>query len=156
MIICDNAVAEFRRITSEKDYAIIYLTETFYLELKHDIDKFKDINDTFGHTVGDEALENTAKVILDETDRDSLAFRFAGDEFIVLIKAPAGSEKELIARTLLKEESIRKKAEEFNKSGTAPYKLGFSMGHAIYDTNNSDDSFFKSMDAEMYKDKQSK
>ena len=38
----ENAHAEFRHVSSDKDYAIIYLTETFYEELKHEIDKFKE------------------------------------------------------------------------------------------------------------------
>ena len=37
-----NAREEFQRVSADKEYAIIYLTETFYEELKHDIDKFKD------------------------------------------------------------------------------------------------------------------
>ena len=38
----ENAVSEFRRVSSDKDYAIIYLTETFYEELQHELDKFKE------------------------------------------------------------------------------------------------------------------
>ena len=38
----ENAHAEFKRVSTDKDYAIIYLTETFYEELSADIAKFKD------------------------------------------------------------------------------------------------------------------
>ena len=37
-----NAVSEFHKVSSKSEYAIIYLTETFYELLKHDVDKFKD------------------------------------------------------------------------------------------------------------------
>ncbi len=50
-----------------------------------DIDKFKNINDTYGHLAGDEALKLTAH-LLQENIRDyDMAGRWAGDEFIVLL-----------------------------------------------------------------------
>lgn len=119
-----------------------------------DIDSFKNINDSFGHSVGDEALEGAAKILMNATDRDSLAFRFAGDEFIVLLRVPVAEADELEVRTLELEERIRVEADKFNKSSGATYDISFSMGHAMFDTKLADDCFFRKMDEEMYKDKQ--
>ena len=57
-----------------------------YLALLYlDIDRFKDVNDTFGHPVGDTSLETFAQRILSELPEGATAGRLAGDEFAVLI-----------------------------------------------------------------------
>ncbi len=53
----------------------------FYL----DLDRFKPINDTYGHTAGDYVLEETAKRLLSCIRSDDYAFRIGGDEFTLLI-----------------------------------------------------------------------
>jgi diguanylate cyclase (GGDEF)-like protein len=50
-----------------------------------DIDKFKSINDRYGHQVGDEVLKEVAKRIRDSIRRDDLAGRYGGEEFVVLL-----------------------------------------------------------------------
>ena len=125
-----------------------------YSGIMLDIDQFKQINDEFGHTAGDEALENAAKILINSTDRDSLAFRFAGDEFIVLVREPVGNAEVLESKTIALEKRIRAEMEAFNSSGKTPYKVIFSIGHTMYDPTLEDDDFFRNMDAEMYKDKQ--
>lgn|GEM_PF-1231894 len=51
-----------------------------------DVDHFKDINDNFGHLVGDLVLKETSRVILSHIDiHQDLAFRYGGDEFLVLL-----------------------------------------------------------------------
>jgi diguanylate cyclase (GGDEF)-like protein len=50
-----------------------------------DVDRFKDINDTFGHSAGDTSLEIFARRVLAELGENSHAGRLAGDEFAVLI-----------------------------------------------------------------------
>ena len=51
-----------------------------------DLDRFKDVNDTFGHPVGDRSLEITARRIVDTMDPGTLIGRLAGDEFAILIE----------------------------------------------------------------------
>ncbi|MGB5624031.1 MAG: EAL domain-containing protein [Gammaproteobacteria bacterium] len=51
-----------------------------------DLDRFKDVNDTFGHPVGDRSLEITSRRIVDAMDRGTLIGRLAGDEFAILIE----------------------------------------------------------------------
>jgi diguanylate cyclase (GGDEF)-like protein len=50
-----------------------------------DIDKFKSINDRYGHQVGDEVLKEVAKRIHDSIRRDDTAGRYGGEEFVVLL-----------------------------------------------------------------------
>ena len=125
-----------------------------YAGIMLDMDGFKKINDAHGHSVGDKALTDAAKILLQATGRDCLVFRFAGDEFIVLVRAEASKPDALEARTLAVEEAIRAGAKAFSDAEDAPYTIAFSMGHALYDTTLGDDVFFHRMDEEMYKEKQ--
>lgn len=125
-----------------------------YSGIMLDMNDFKAINDVYGHSNGDKALIDAANILLRATDRNCFVFRFAGDEFVILVHVEAAKADELEARTLAIEERIRKEAEDFNNKKDAPYKISFSMGHAIYEPGTADDVFLHKMDAEMYKDKQ--
>ena len=53
--------------------------------LMFDIDKFKSINDTFGHATGDVVLKKLAEIVLKNTRSSDLVGRYGGDEFMVLM-----------------------------------------------------------------------
>lgn len=55
-----------------------------------DIDDFKKINDTKGHTAGDEALQQVAGRLKEMTSQILTPYRFAGDEFIVILQSNQG------------------------------------------------------------------
>jgi diguanylate cyclase (GGDEF)-like protein len=57
------------------EYAIIML----------DVDKFKSINDLFGHNLGDSVLKNIASSIQNSIRSEDYAFRFGGDEFLIIL-----------------------------------------------------------------------
>eukprot|EP00903_Cladosiphon_okamuranus_P002825 g2823.t1 len=62
--------------TSDTDHTIF---------LAHiDLDKFKSINDTHGHPVGDAVLINTAQIMRDEFGEGSIVARVGGDEFVIV------------------------------------------------------------------------
>jgi diguanylate cyclase (GGDEF)-like protein len=50
-----------------------------------DVDRFKDVNDRFGHLAGDVALKALARCMLAELRKDDFLARYAGDEFVVLL-----------------------------------------------------------------------
>ena len=50
-----------------------------------DIDHFKKVNDTYGHQAGDRVLRTTGKLLILQTRKDDLSFRYGGEEFLVLL-----------------------------------------------------------------------
>jgi len=50
-----------------------------------DVDEFKQINDQFGHDVGDQVLKQVAESIRSNVGKGDAAFRYGGDEFLVLL-----------------------------------------------------------------------
>jgi diguanylate cyclase (GGDEF)-like protein/PAS domain S-box-containing protein len=57
---------------------------TFSLELM-DIDDFKDVNDTYGHLVGDDVIRHIANLLKKNTRLSDYVFRYGGDEFAVIL-----------------------------------------------------------------------
>src|SRR6266478_3991467 len=94
-----------------------------------DVDRLKQINDSFGHSEGDLVLKRTAGV-LEETFRDSdVVARLGGDEFAVLaIEASGHSEATIKARLFECLKSIN--AEQ------SRYEISLSLGVARFDPNN--------------------
>jgi len=54
-----------------------------------DIDRFKALNDTYGHPTGDEVLRGVATAIVSAVREDDVPARFGGEEFVVLLRNPA-------------------------------------------------------------------
>ncbi|MBQ7424788.1 MAG: GGDEF domain-containing protein, partial [Lachnospiraceae bacterium] len=88
-----------------------------------DVDYFKKINDTYGHSVGDEALIDVARVITFGKPDKAIATRFAGDEFIILIKDTREKEVQHVLKNLHDEVDL------FNRTENRQYKLSLSMGY---------------------------
>lgn len=66
----------------------VSLAQRYYHDLSVvflDIDNFKDINDTYGHLAGDEALKNVAEIITQEKRESDIAARYGGEEFVLLL-----------------------------------------------------------------------
>jgi diguanylate cyclase (GGDEF)-like protein len=92
-----------------------------------DVDKFKDINDTYGHHVGDLALQEIATVLRAGIRANDICVRYAGDEFIV-VKAGCGTnDAQRLARDL--QDAVRNLCVE---SRGARLPLSISIGAAVY------------------------
>lgn len=66
-----------------------------------DIDRFKDINDTYGHMVGDEVLQEVAKLVRETTNGCETVGRFGGDEFALLLPGYDEEKSSKRAQTLI-------------------------------------------------------
>ena len=129
-----------------------YLNKLQNDKIKHvygfllDINEFKSINDTYGHITGDHALIQFGRILQHSIDKDSVAIRMGGDEFVVF--ANLQSDDDALALKKRIEYNIR----QFNIKTDEPFHLSFSIGIAKYN-GNSIDSFLSAMDDSMYKAK---
>jgi len=115
-----------------------------------DFNDFKSINDNFGHDMGDNALQISAKLLNSCLEPNDFIARFGGDEFcIILDKSDKLALEEIIGK-------IRSCIQNYNESGGQPYKLDFSMGYAIYDYNSHMNvkEYQKHIDVLLYQNKQ--
>lgn len=79
------------------------------LFLMIDTDYFKRINDTYGHSVGDQALKYLARALTDSVEIGDLVVRWGGEEFVIAVKPKTGQPLDS-DKLLMAAERIRKKA----------------------------------------------
>jgi diguanylate cyclase (GGDEF)-like protein len=91
-----------------------------------DLDGLKEINDQHGHNAGDEALINTAHILLESFRASDIIARIGGDEFVVISVETPEINKNMLTRRL--KESLA----NYNSKSNKPYKLCFSMGLTRY------------------------
>ncbi|QWB95793.1 diguanylate cyclase [Mycoplasmatota bacterium] len=65
-----------------------------------DIDLFKNVNDTYGHLIGDEVLKVVAKTLASNIKRTDLVSRWGGEEFVVLVNVANLKELKIVAEKL--------------------------------------------------------
>jgi len=114
-----------------------------------DLDRFKEINDSFGHQVGDSVLKIVAKRLHQTIRREDLLVRLGGDEFVILIEEVPNKE----GVSTLAKKIIAVLGEEINIEEQSFY-VGTSIGITIYpdDAFNASD-LIKNADAAMYRAK---
>ena len=111
-----------------------------------DIDNFKQINDQWGHDVGDIALQETAKRIRSIIRPKDIAARFGGDEFVVMIR-DVQDEKEVIE---IVENMLDQIQNPINKFGHE-FSIACSIGVAHYpDHGDSPEDLVKNADTALY------
>lgn len=122
-------------------FALLYL----------DLDKFKPVNDTLGHSAGDEVLRNAARRIREQVRESDTVARVGGDEFTVIL------------RDINSRENVVPVAEKIIEALAQPFRLalqqqsvniGTSVGIAIYPDDAQDhETLIKLADAAMYRAK---
>ncbi len=111
-----------------------------------DINEFKAINDTYGHLTGDRALIEFGKILQHSIDKDSVAIRMGGDEFVIFAKLKSDEE------ALALKKQIKYNVRQFNIKSKEPFHLSFSIGIAKFNGKNTD-AFLSAMDDSMYEAK---
>ncbi|NOI79549.1 sensor domain-containing diguanylate cyclase [Vibrio tubiashii] len=89
-----------------------------------DLDNFKQLNDQFGHQVGDEALKQFTRLLQTSFRESDVYARMGGDEFVVLMSGTT----EMVAHIAI--DRFTQAIEAFNQDPSHVYQLGFSVGIA--------------------------
>jgi len=115
-----------------------------------DLDNFKDINDTYGHHVGDRALREIAIVLRAGIRPYDICVRYAGDEFIVVLSGCSGEEAERKRLELQRAvDSL-----QFEARPGKMLALAISIGAAVFPHDgDSYDTLLATADSRMYRDK---
>jgi diguanylate cyclase (GGDEF)-like protein len=118
-----------------------------------DLDRFKAVNDSLGHVAGDRALRAVAQVLISAVRAEDGAYRYGGEEFVVVLEVAHPDEGILAA------ERIRRIVEDLDlpNPGNPPSgHLTVSVGVTIVgpdDLVDDDDTWFSRADAAMYRAK---
>jgi two-component system cell cycle response regulator len=117
-----------------------------------DLDRFKTINDSLGHHVGDRALMKVADILRATFRRSDIIARLGGDEFGVLALEAADESSEVLI------ERLREHIDDFNQTSPEPYELEISVGMAHHedDPRVHLEDLVAEADAAMYREKRDK
>lgn len=116
-----------------------------------DLNKFKNVNDEYGHHVGDMLLKHIGEVLSNVIREEDIIARIGGDEFVILFEEYES--EEYLDKTLKRIEKISKKTPLlYNENLTIP--LSFSLGVSIYPKDAEDmETLLNIADEKMYKNK---
>lgn len=111
-----------------------------------DLDKFKPVNDTYGHGVGDQLLKMVAERICRNVREDDTVARLSGDEFVVILESITTHQGAATAAKVIHDKLIQ----PFLINGEA-LNIDVSIGTAIYPDDSEDiEELIKLADAAMY------
>ena len=117
-----------------------------------DVDKLKEINDTFGHKEGDKVLKEVVQLFKSTLREVDNTCRVGGDEFLLIFPDSSLDDASLI------KERLSKNLEKLNQSLNKSYKISFSIGLSYYNPSNplSIEELIKIADENMYEEKKKK
>jgi len=113
-----------------------------------DVDNFKDVNDTLGHSAGDELLVEFARRLRAQIQPGDMLGRLGGDEFVVVLPNRDAAEAATVASRMTEAFVLPLRI------GTREVPMSASIGISIYPDNATDiDTLIQQADAAMYKAK---
>ncbi len=130
---------ELKRYQKRRETIVAYML---------DLNGFKKINDNYSHEEGDQALIAFAGILSEVFGSVGTVIRFAGDEFIAIVRK--GKESDI---ALYKQKTMEA-VERYNESSGKPYKLSAAVGGRVFDfSKEANQDLVVVIDEMMYKDK---
>jgi len=142
----DRLTGAWNRAHFDKTIAIELSRSVRYLQplalIFFDIDHFKQVNDSYGHAVGDVVLRELVKVVRDNIRSSDMLFRWGGEEFVIL--APSTSYRSAASLA----ETLRAKIEQHVIETVG--HITISLGVAEHISDESENACLQRADAAMY------
>ena len=135
--MCEKTFQEWE--TAKKEATII----------NFDLNHFKEVNDTFGHSVGDKLLTEFAGILQDNYKKNGFIGRMGGDEFVVILNTTDSS---YVERTIA---DLMKKIDNLNHKKDRPYQISVSYGYYSNKENPNCSLWevYQKSDKKMYQNK---
>ena len=121
---------------------------TDFALLMVDVDKFKQINDLYGHDYGDLVLTKVSYILKHVASDNSVVFRFGGDEFVILHQHKNEAELDSIKMEILAE------LNRANQMASTSITVQLSIGVAVYSDYGNLRDCLDAADKEMYAEKE--
>lgn len=117
-----------------------------------DVDKFKIINDTYGHEKGDLVLQDVARLLVESVRHNDYVIRYGGDEFVIIADLNKSDDKDVII------DKINGNLKKYNRLNAIPISLSIGSSILTRDKQGKYDIYkvLKQADTKMYKIKQAK
>ena len=135
------------RVAEEIERARRYNTDLSVIIV--DVDKFKSLNDDFGHLLGDEVLRQVSSLLSRQIRKSDVVCRYGGEEFVILLPQTPFEQAMHVA------EKLRRTVAEWQFPGV-PRPITISGGISMFpDHGSARDELVKAADAALYAAKQS-
>lgn len=136
-----------------------YFDKEFQIEMKRsnrnnsalsvlyiDIDDFKGLNDTYGHTVGDLVLKETSMVFLETTRDSDTCARIGGDEFAIILPETSNEELGYVSERIMMNINNIKIQEDI----TYPINVNLSIGGTSFVQDSDMKAMLEKVDRALY------
>ena len=120
--------ARYLSLRFEEEAARARRTDRAFQVVMLDLDEFKNVNDTFGHKIGDKMLREVAHIIEGQLREYDFLARYGGDEFVALVQEVVGSQVDELCRRI--ETAVSKFSLMVGRSRYA--RVGISIGTATF------------------------
>lgn len=145
----DPLTGLFNRRSITERYELAELNGDKYTVILGDIDDFKKINDTYGHSIGDEVLKVVSEIYKDAVRSDDIVCRWGGEEILVFLSDVNKRHAIAIATRIL--EQIR--AVEMNAKEYGKFSVTMTLGIATSEEAGSFNEVVKKADDRLYEGK---
>lgn len=119
-----------------------------------DVDFFKQVNDTYGHAIGDAVLKGLSKIIIEQVRENDTACRYGGEEFMVILPFTNLADAEIVAQRLRSAVEVTPfDISDFKIKGKSALDITISIGLGEYKYSEEVEEFLERVDKALYEAK---